>query len=416
MKIREIFNRYPASFPLPLLLDGAHGTELIKRGMPRGTATMVWAAKNPDKISDALNAYRCAGADVIYTPTFGGTKPMLAKSGVEDDEGLNRALARLAFGESSCERGCKNGAAAGRGWLVGGGLSPTGLFIEPWGDTPFEDVVAVYARQAKVLAEEGADFMVTETNISMYETKAAVIGSREGVAAAGRGDIPMFVTMTVDERGRTLSGETLLSCLVTFAGLGVAAFGANCSTGPDIMAGQLLPLVPYSRAFGIPLIAKPNAGLPREDEKGTHFDMGPEEFAAFAVHMLEGGIFILGGCCGSGPEHTAALREVIDRSGIHDDYDAEDIALPSVERLASTGGNVCEIPADAVFVEYDGDTSLEDICGDGDYAAISLPDLSAAEALAEYDLTFPKPIALTGDADAVALAARRWNGHALVVG
>ncbi len=271
-----------------LILDGATGTELQARGMPQGVSPEVYALNNPGAIKEVHRGYLGAGADVLYSCTFGANRFKLAQYGVSDAHDMNRRLAALARD------------ACGATGLVAGDIGPTGRFVEPFGDLGFEEAVACYREQVQGLLAGGVDLIVIETMIDIQETRAALVAVKEC------GDIFTVVTMTYDTAGRTLGGTDPVSALITLQALGADAVGCNCSAGPKEMIPLIAQMKPYAR---VPLVAKPNAGLPRLKDGKTFFDMGPREFAGFARGFVEAGANLLGGCCGTTPEHIRALSQ-----------------------------------------------------------------------------------------------------------
>ncbi len=283
----------PLPLPLPILLDGATGTQLQQRGMPRGVCTETWVLEHPEAILELQRAYVDAGSQVLLAPTFGANRVSLARHGVTGRTAeLNQALVALSR------------QAAGGKALVAADLSPTGQFIPPFGETPFDELVDVYAEQARACAEAGADLFVLETSMTMPEARSAVL------AVKSASDKPVWACFTCDENGRTLSGTDVLAAMIVMQGMGVSAFGLNCSTGPEAMLEQLERLTPYAT---VPLIAKPNAGLPRTENGRTVYRCPPEEFASYVEKMAAAGVRIFGGCCGTTPEHIAALRGAVER-------------------------------------------------------------------------------------------------------
>ena len=274
-------------------LDGATGTQLILRGMPAGVSPEAWTAENPAAITQVQQAYADAGSRIVYTCTFGGNLPKLREFGLEEQaDDLNRRLAAVS-----------RAAVAGRGVLVFGDLGPTGQFTEPLGPVPFDETVEIYRRQAAALLEGGVDGFAIETMMDLQEARAALLAVRS-VAP----DIAVIVTMTFDAYGRTLAGNSPESALVTLQAMGADAFGCNCSTGPEKMAELVARMRPFAR---IPLVAKPNAGLPVLRDGRTIFEMSPEEFGGKASLLVEAGAGIVGGCCGTTPEHLAAMSRQV---------------------------------------------------------------------------------------------------------
>jgi 5-methyltetrahydrofolate--homocysteine methyltransferase len=271
-----------------VILDGATGTQLQARGMPGGACPELWCLQNPESIKAVHRDYREAGADIVYAATFGANRYKLAQYGAgEDVYQINRDLARLAR------------QAAGEACLVAGDIGSTGRFVEPFGDLGFEEAVAAYKEQVRGLLEGGVDLLVIETMVDIQEARAALIAVRELT------DAYTMVTMTYEPAGRTLNGTDPVSALVTLQALGADAVGCNCSTGPEGMIPLIRAMAPYAK---VPLVAKPNAGLPVLRGGETVFPMSAEEFAGFAGEFASAGVKFLGGCCGTTPEHIRALQ------------------------------------------------------------------------------------------------------------
>lgn len=273
-----------------LILDGATGTELQKRGMPPGVCPERWCTENPEVIQAVQRDYRDAGADMVYTCTFGGNRLKLSEYGINDVKEINRKLAVLSR------------QAVGSGVLVAGDIGPTGRFVEPFGDLPFEEAVAVFKEQVAGLVAGGVDLFVIETMMDIQEARAALLAVKE------TGDYFTIVTMTYEPDGRTLNGTDPVTALITLQSLGADAVGCNCSAGPEAMMEWIGAMKPYAT---IPLAAKPNAGIPRLVEKTTTFDMGASAFGAFSEPFAAVGVNLLGGCCGTTPSHIGALKQAL---------------------------------------------------------------------------------------------------------
>lgn len=293
---------------LPLLLDGAVGTNLIAAGMPAGVCPEQWILEHPQVIRKLQQAYADAGSQVIYAPTFGANRIALGHFGLEHRvEEFNRDLLKLTR------------EAVGRRVFVAGDMSSTALQVEPFGDTSFEELLDVYRQQARALKAGGADLLACETLMSLTDARAALL-------AANECGLPAFLTITVDKNGRTLSGSSLLPCLLTLQAMGAAAVGLNCSTGPDDMAEFLPPVMPYAR---IPVIAKPNGG--KTVDGVLQNVLAPEEFAQSIRNLLDAGARIVGGCCGTAPKHIAQVKWMLQEYRPHPLAEVEDVVAACCE-------------------------------------------------------------------------------------
>lgn len=273
----------------PVFLDGATGSNLQKAGMPTGVCPEQWILDHPDVIVDLQKRYIEAGTQILYAPTFSGNRIKLEEYSLADKiVEINTKLVQL----------CKE--AAGDKGLVCGDMTMTGESLEPMGDLELEELIDIYKEQAKILYEAGVDLFVVETMMSLAETRAAVLAIKETC------DLPVMVSMTFDEKGKTLYGNTPEGCMVVLQSLGADVVGINCSTGPEKMAEMVRQMKKYAN---VPILAKPNAGLPQMVDGETVYDMGPEEFASFGPMLMEAGAAVLGGCCGTTPEHIARLVE-----------------------------------------------------------------------------------------------------------
>jgi 5-methyltetrahydrofolate--homocysteine methyltransferase len=276
-----------------VILDGATGTELQKRGLPAGVCPEIWCLDNPDVISDVHASYQKAGSQIVYTCTFGANRFKLKQYGVKKDVyTVNLELARLAK------------KACGKKALVAGDIGPTGLFVEPFGPLAFEEAVEAFKEQARGLIDGGCDLIVIETMIDIQETRAALLAVKEIT------DIFTVVSMTYENDGHTLGGTPPESAIITLQSLGADAVGCNCSAGPEQMIDFIAAMRPYAT---VPLLAKPNAGMPRLEGLTTVFDMDAKTFAAFGAKLSVAGAGMLGGCCGTTPEHIRALASALAR-------------------------------------------------------------------------------------------------------
>jgi 5-methyltetrahydrofolate--homocysteine methyltransferase len=274
-----------------MLLDGATGTELQKKGMPSGVSPEKWVLENPDALIALQREYFQAGSKAVLSFTFGGNHPKLDEYGLGDAvREINRSLVKVSR------------QAAGKDGLVAGDISATGRFVQPFGDLPFEAAVNIYKEQVAGLLEGGVDFFIIETMIDLQEARAALLAVKESC------DLPVCVSITFNEDGRTLTGTDPVSALITLQALGADAFGCNCSTGPQNMLKFVQAMRPFAK---IPLLAKPNAGLPKLIDGCTVFDMDPGEFGKYGPKLVEAGVMLLGGCCGTSPSYIAQLESTI---------------------------------------------------------------------------------------------------------
>lgn len=279
-KVKQILKKRP------LILDGGTGTELQKRGLPQGVCPEQWCLENRPVIEKIHKDYRDAGADVVYTSTFGANKIKLGRYGISDSRKINKDLAVLAR------------QSVDKGTIIAGDIGPTGKFVEPMGELLFEDAVNIFKEQAQGLIDGGVDIFVIETMMDIQEARAALIAIKEA------SKIFTIVTLTYEKDGRTLNGTDPVTAAVTLQSLGADSVGANCSVGPEKMADVILPFKSVSK---VPIAAKPNAGMPKLIDGKTVFDMSPDKFAFFADKIVSNGASIIGGCCGTAPEHIKQL-------------------------------------------------------------------------------------------------------------
>ncbi len=275
-----------------VLLDGATGSNLRKAGMPVGVCAELWTLEHPEVIQKLQREYVEAGSDIIYAPTFSANRITLAMHGLEDRLAeLNTKLLALAR------------EAAGGKALVAGDLTTTGKQMEPRGDMTYQVLYDTYREQIRVLADGGADLLVAETMLDVEETLVFLD------AAQSICELPVMCTLTLNADGTAMYGDDAASVAEALQEMGADAVGLNCSVGPD----QLESVVRSMKSVAnVPVIAKPNAGMPFIDDQGeAHYSMGPEQFARSMKALIENGAGIVGGCCGTTPEYIRQLAEVI---------------------------------------------------------------------------------------------------------
>ncbi len=276
----------------PLVLDGANGTELQKRGYDGSICAEAWVLEHPEVMQQIQREYAEAGSDVVYAPTFGANRVKLEENGIFNQvSDYNRRLVAIS-----------KEAVAGKA-LVAGDIATTGKFLAPVGDVAFAELYDIYHEQAEAMADAGVDMFVIETIMTVPDARAALLAVRDV------SDKPVLVSFTCDENGRTLTGTDVLAALIIMQGMGVDAFGLNCSTGPDMMVKQAERLSGFAR---VPLAIKPNAGLPKTVDGRTVYDCTPEDFVRYTAEFADAGAALFGGCCGTGPEHIAALKKSLE--------------------------------------------------------------------------------------------------------
>ena len=275
-----------------LVLDGATGSNMRAAGMPVGVSVEAWVFDHPEPLLALQRAYVEAGSNIIYAPTFAANRMGLEAHGLVGRlEELNAGLVALS-----------RQAAAGRA-LVAGDLTTTGKPLEPIGTLSYGALLEIYQEQAAILAAAGADLLVAETMLSIDETACAV------EAAASVCDLPVMCTLTMEADGHLLFGGSAAEAVETLQAVGAAAVGLNCSVGPD----QLEAVVAGMKAVAeVPVIAKPNAGIPVMDDQGfAHYSMTPERFADAMQRLVAAGADIVGGCCGTTPEYIRRLAQAV---------------------------------------------------------------------------------------------------------
>lgn len=275
-----------------LILDGATGSNLMAQGMPRGICTELWVMEHKEIIQNLQRAYIEAGSQVIYAPTFGGNRRNLQQHGLEDRiVEINHTLVSYSR------------EVAGERVFVAGDITTSGQFVTAEGEYTYEDAFEMYKEQIQILQEAGVDLLAAETMINIEETLAAVD------AANAVCQLPIMCTMTVEADGSIFSGGNAVEAAVALESVGADAVGINCSVGPD----QLVSVVRNIReAVSIPVIAKPNAGMPVIDDQGNAvYSMLPEEFAGHMKVLAENGASIMGGCCGTTPEFIRAMHQLL---------------------------------------------------------------------------------------------------------
>lgn len=276
-----------------MILDGATGSNLIQAGMPRGVCVEKWITENPDILQNLQKAYIEAGSDIIYAPTFAANRISLAAHGLaEQTEILNKTLVSISQ------------EAAGSRAYIAGDITTTGKMVEPLGDMTYEELFEAYKEQITYLEQAGVDLLVAETMIGTDETMAVLD------AAASVCHLPVMCSLTTESDGSLFTGGNVFDAALSLAELGADAVGINCSCGPDQLESVIRKLCSL---VDIPVIAKPNAGLPEISSDGMAlYSMGAEEFVSHMEKLQKAGARLLGGCCGTTPEYIRLLKKRVD--------------------------------------------------------------------------------------------------------
>ncbi len=275
-----------------LILDGAMGTMLQERGLKPGQSPEELNVTMPQVVASVHRDYVTAGADIIITNTFGGTRFKLSHYGLEDrlDE-INARAVEIARTE------------AGDKAYVGASIGPTGQFVEPLGEVSFDEMKNAFRQQAQSLIRAGADLISLETFLDIKECRAALIGIREVSAS-----IPVIAMLTFDDNGRSVLGTSPEAAAITLAAAGADVVGSNCGLGVD---GIYDILCRMRQVSGLPLISQANAGLPQLLDGKTVFPGTPAEMTAYHERMIALGVRVIGGCCGTTPAHIRAMKEAL---------------------------------------------------------------------------------------------------------
>lgn len=307
-----------------VVLDGATGSNLLRRGMPGGVCPEKWICEHPDVMIALQREYVEAGSHIIYAPTFSANRIKLKEYGLEKElHSINEKLVQISK------------AAAGERALVAGDLTMTGEQLAPMGSLLLEDLIDVYKEQIQCLEKAGVDLLVIETMLSLQECRAALIAAKETT------DLAVMITLTFGDDGKTLFGTEPEAALVVLQSLGAAAVGVNCSAGPD----RMLPIIKAMKHYAeIPIIAKPNAGLPALTQEGkTEYDMEKEDFVFHMKALVEAGAGIVGGCCGTTPEFIQALSDSVKGCRVPS-------APAGTKRVLASERKIKEIPLDGSFL------------------------------------------------------------------
>lgn len=398
-----------------LFFDGAMGTILQEKGLAAGEAPELWNLQRPQDILSVHTAYLEAGADIVKTNTFGANPFKCRENGVDLKKVISAgvALARQAIEQ------------AGHG-AVALDIGPSGKLLFPMGDLEFEDAVDAFAQMARAGAAAGADCVLIETMNDLYEVKAALLGVKENTT------LPVFVTTTFDKDGKLLTGGDIRSMAALLEGLGADVIGMNCGLGPR----QMLGLIKELRACtSLPLVVNPNAGLPKERDGCTYYDVGPEEFSGLMKEIVQAGAWVVGGCCGTTPEHLRQTVKLCKGLSCQQLPEIHGTVISSGSRSVEFGrepiiiGERINPTGKSRFKQALRDNDLPFILGEGiaqqDAGAhvldvnVGLPEIDEkammCKVVAELQSLSPLPLQIdTSDPEAMASAMRIYNGKPLV--
>ncbi|MCI8550253.1 MAG: homocysteine S-methyltransferase family protein [Lachnospiraceae bacterium] len=268
-----------------VILDGATGSNLLKAGMPRGVCTEEWICKNPQVLVNLQRGYKEAGSRIVLAPTFSANRMNLEDRGLGDRiEEINRRLVGITR------------EAVGEDFLVGGDLTTTGKTAEDYGM-----LLDIYREQMQILSEAGVDLLMVETMLGLEETLAALEAAREVC------DLPVMCSLTIESDGGLFFGGNVFEAAAALAEMGADAVGINCSVGPDRLEAVVRNM---KRTVDIPVVVKPNAGMPTITDTGDAvYSMGADEFAFHMEALVKAGADIIGGCCGTTPEYIRKVAE-----------------------------------------------------------------------------------------------------------
>lgn len=404
-------------------LDGATGSNLQKRGLPQGVCPEYWMCQNQDIIEGLQDEFTAAGSDIIYAPTFTANRIKLEEYGLTDKlEYINTTLIEMSK---------RVAARADHKVYVAADLSMTGIQLKPMGPLDFEELIDIYKEQLEVCAKAGADLIVIETMMSLQETRAAVIAAKETCP-----ELPVMTTLTFNEDGRTLYGTDPATAAIVLSKLGVDAVGANCSTGPKDMADVICKM---AKVCDIPIIAKPNAGIPSLNAEGkTVYNNTADNFADEIKILVDAGATIIGGCCGTEPSYIAetvkkgykpSARPTDARENVHYltsermtfSFTLDDAFFIVGERINPTGkktlqaelreGNTDRVAVFAEEQEENGAKILDVNMGMGgiDEKAMMLRVLEELQGITNLPISID-----SSHVDIIEAALRRYPGRALI--
>lgn len=410
-----------------LFFDGGMGTLLQERGLAPGELPETWNISRPEEIKTIHKNYIKAGSDIVLTNTFGANALKFHAEGCSLEQTVKTAVRLVKEAAADAEISDKSDAqCAGHTVYTALDIGPTGKLLKPMGDLDFEEAYEAF-KEVMVWGEEaGADLIHIETMSDTYELKAAVLAAKENTS------LPVFATAIFDERRKLLTGADVPSVIALLEGLRVDALGINCGMGPE----QMFPVVEdYIKYSSLPVIVKPNAGLPKQRDGQTYYDVSPEKFAAYMEKIVSMGACLIGGCCGTTPEHIHAMTERCRRLNVIPPSEKNDTIVSSYGQSVFLG-NGSKIIGERInptgkkkFKQALKDHDLEYILREGiaqqDNGAhildvnVGLPDIDEVsmmkETIQELQSVVNLPLQIdTVDPAAMEAALRIYNGKAMV--
>ena len=395
--------------------DGGTGTVLQKKGLKAGELPEEWNLTHREEIIDLHLSYLNAGSNIINTNTFGANILKFEKAHLEE-------IITAAIGNAL---EAKRRSGREDVWIALD-IGPSGKLLKPYGTLDFEDAVAVFAETVKIGAEKGVDLINIETMTDSYETKAAVLAAKENC------NLPVFATNVYDAKGKLMTGADAKAMVATLEGLGVSALGLNCSLGPEEMKNIAEEICSYA---SVPVIVKPNAGLPETVNGETVYNVLPEDFASEMAEIAEKGAVVLGGCCGTNPDYIKALvektknitpKEITDKNiTLVSSYThAVEIGRKPViigERINPTGKKLFKEALrnhDIDYILNEGFEQQDKKCHILD-VNVGLPEIDEkallTEVVQELQAVIDLPLQIdTSDVDAMESAMRRYNGKPMI--
>lgn len=402
-----------------LYFDGGMGTLLQEKGLKAGELPEVWNIEHMEEVIEIHRQYFEAGSDIVLTNTFGANALKFRDSSYELSDIVTAAVIHVKEAASL-------GVHDGREVYAALDVGPTGKLLKPMGDLDFEDAVRAFGEVMRCGEEAGADLIHIETMSDTYEMKAAVLAAKEQT------NLPVFATMIFDEKGRLLTGGDVRSAVAMLEGLGVDALGINCGLGPEQMLPIFQEIVSHT---SVPVIVKPNAGLPKQKDGAVYYDVDPAEFASIMEKIVEGGAAVAGGCCGTTPAHIRKMIETLGRRSVQHVEAEEETVVSSYgqavilgkkpliigERINPTGKKRLK----QALKEHDIDYILKEGITQQEKGAhildvnVGLPDINESEMMKEVVTELQSVTSLplqidTVDAEAMEAAMRIYNGKPMV--